>query len=159
MSLTVPPGLFEQAKHGEVDDAEFLDCVRTSLPYAWDVVTGLVKELEAGGGEFAGNQAPTPDDAARGQLLRMVASDAMRCATRSSDASACGWRSRTATAQPSSVRPRPPPWRCSPRLALSFSTRVPSSSTVRSWSANGRRPPRYATARSLTCAGLDGGSS
>jgi len=47
MSLTVPPVLLEQARAGEVDDAEFLDCVRTSLPYAWDVVTGLVKELKA----------------------------------------------------------------------------------------------------------------
>jgi hypothetical protein len=80
MSLTVSPGLLEQAKHGEVDDAEFLDCVRTSLPYAWDMVTGLVKELEADGGEFAGNQVPPPDEAARGQLLRMMASDAMRAA-------------------------------------------------------------------------------
>ena len=78
MSLTVSPGLLEQAKLGEVDDAEFLDCVRTSLPYAWDMVAGLVKELEAGGGEFAGNQVPPPDEAARGQLLRMMASDAMR---------------------------------------------------------------------------------
>jgi uncharacterized protein len=78
MSLTVPPSLLEQARVGEVDDAEFLDCVRTSLPYAWDVVTGLVKELEASGGEFADNQIPPPDEAARGQLLRMMASDAMR---------------------------------------------------------------------------------
>ena len=30
----------EQASQGEVADAEFLDCVRISLPYAWDVVTG-----------------------------------------------------------------------------------------------------------------------
>jgi len=78
MSLTVPPSLLEQARVGEVDDAEFLDCVRTSLPYAWDVVTGLVKELEASGGEFADNKLPPPDEAARGQLLRMMASDAMR---------------------------------------------------------------------------------
>ena len=78
MSLTVPPDLLEQASLGEVDDAEFLDCVRTSLPYAWDMVTGLVGELEAGGGEFAGNQVPPPDEQARGQLLRMMASDAMR---------------------------------------------------------------------------------
>jgi hypothetical protein len=78
MSLTVPPGLLEQASVGEVDDTEFLDCVRTSLPYAWDLVTGLVKELEAGGGESADNQIPPPDETARGQLLRMMASDAMR---------------------------------------------------------------------------------
>jgi uncharacterized protein len=80
MSLTVPPPLLEQASHGEVDDADFLACVRTSLPYAWDVVTGLIEELEAGGGEFADNQVPPPDEAARSQLLRMMASDAMRAA-------------------------------------------------------------------------------
>jgi hypothetical protein len=80
MSLTVPPGLLEQAGLGEVDDTEFLDCVRTSLPYAWGLVTGLVQELDAGGGEFADNQVPPPDEAARAQLLRMMASDAMRAA-------------------------------------------------------------------------------
>jgi hypothetical protein len=78
MSLTVPPDLLEQASLGEVDDARFLDCVRTSLPYAWDMVTSLVIELEAGDGDFADNQVPPPDEAARGQLLRMMASDAMR---------------------------------------------------------------------------------
>jgi hypothetical protein len=80
MSLTVPPALLEQASHGEVDDADFLACVRASLPYAWEVVTGLIRELEAGGGEFADNQVPPPDEAARGQLLRMMASDSMRAA-------------------------------------------------------------------------------
>jgi hypothetical protein len=80
MSLTVPPDLLEQASLGEVNDAEFLDCVRASLPYAWDLVAGLVRELKAGGGEFADNQVPPPDEAARGQLLRLMASDAMRAA-------------------------------------------------------------------------------
>ena len=80
MSLTVPPDLLEQASLGEVDDARFLDCVRTSLPYAWDLVTSLVIALEANGGDFADNQDPPPDEAARGQLLRMMASDAMRAA-------------------------------------------------------------------------------
>ena len=78
MSLAVPPDLLDQAQRGEVDDAAFLDCVRTSLPYAWDVVTGLITDLEAGGDEFADNQVPPPDEAARGQLLRLMASDAMR---------------------------------------------------------------------------------
>jgi hypothetical protein len=78
MSLTVPPDLLEQASLGEVDDTKFLDCVRGSLPYAWDLVTGLVIELEAGDGDYADNQVPPPDEAARGQLLRMMASDAMR---------------------------------------------------------------------------------
>jgi hypothetical protein len=80
MSLTVPPDLLEQASVGEVDDARFLDCVRTSLPYAWDLVASLVIELEANGGDFADNQVPPPDEAARGQLLRMMASDSMRAA-------------------------------------------------------------------------------
>ena len=80
MSLTVPPDLLAQAGHGEVDDAQFLDCVRTSLPYAWGLVTGLVQQLAAGGGEFADNQVPPPDEASRGELLRLMASDAMRAA-------------------------------------------------------------------------------
>jgi uncharacterized protein len=80
MSLAVPAGLLEQANTGEVDDAAFLDCVRASLPYAWDVIAGLVTELETGSGEFADNQVPPPDEAARGQLLRLMASDAMRAA-------------------------------------------------------------------------------
>ena len=80
MSLTVPVTLLEQARRGEVDDADFLDCVRTSLPYAWTMVTGLIADLDAGNAEFADNQVPPPDEAARGQLLRLVASDAMRAA-------------------------------------------------------------------------------
>ena len=80
MSLAVPADLLAQAQRGPVEDAMFLDCVRDSLPYAWDMIAGLVKDLEAGDGEFADNQVPPPDEAARGQLLRLMASDAMRAA-------------------------------------------------------------------------------
>ncbi len=80
MSLAVPADLLDRAQRGEVDDAAFLDCVRTSLPYAWNLIAGLITDLEAGGGEFADNQVPPPDEAARGQLLRLMASDAMRAA-------------------------------------------------------------------------------
>ena len=80
MSLAVPASLLDRAQDGEVDDAAFLDCVAASLPYAWNLITGLITDLEAGGGEFADNQVPPPDEAARGQLLRMMASDAMRTA-------------------------------------------------------------------------------
>jgi hypothetical protein len=80
MSLAVPADLLDRAQRGEVDDAAFLDCVRTSLPYAWDLIAGLITDLEAGGDEFADNQVPPPDEAARGQLLRLMASDAMRAA-------------------------------------------------------------------------------
>ena len=58
----------------------FLDCVRTSLPYAWDVITGLIADLGASRGDFADNQVAPPDEQARGQLLRLMASDAMRAA-------------------------------------------------------------------------------
>ena len=80
MSLTVPAELLDQARQGEVDDAAFVGCIRASLPYAWGVISGLIADLEAGGGHFADNQVPPPDEAARGQLLRLMASDAMRAA-------------------------------------------------------------------------------
>jgi hypothetical protein len=80
MSLAVPADLLDRAQRGEVDDAAFLDCVRTSLPYAWNLIAGLITDLEAGGDDFADNQVPPPDEAARGQLLRLMASDAMRAA-------------------------------------------------------------------------------
>jgi hypothetical protein len=80
MSLTVPAGLLEQARRGDVEDAAFIDCIRTSLPYAWGVISGLIAELDTAGGEFADNRVPPPDEAARGQLLRLMASDAMRAA-------------------------------------------------------------------------------
>jgi hypothetical protein len=79
MSLAVPANLLDRAQHGEVDDAAFLECVRASLPYAWNLIAGLITDLEAGG-EFADNHVPPPDEAARGQLLRLMASDAMRAA-------------------------------------------------------------------------------
>jgi len=78
MSLTVSPDLLDQAQRGEVDDAAFVDCIRTSLPYAWTVISGLIKDLHTSGGDFAHNQVPPPDETARGQLLRLMASDAMR---------------------------------------------------------------------------------
>jgi hypothetical protein len=80
MSLTVPAELLDQARQGEVDDAAFIGCIRTSLPYAWGVISGLIAGLDAGDGEFTDNQVPPPDEAARGQLLRLMASDAMRSA-------------------------------------------------------------------------------
>ena len=80
MSLAVPPGLLEQARRGEVDDETFLECVRVSLPYAWTLVMGLIADLGEGGADFADNQVSPPDETARGQLLRLMASDAMRAA-------------------------------------------------------------------------------
>jgi hypothetical protein len=78
MSLTVPAELLEEARTGAVDDEKFVECVRTSLPYAWSVISGLVDRLPSASQGFADNQVPPPDEAARGQLLRVLASDAMR---------------------------------------------------------------------------------
>ena len=80
MSLTVSPELLAAARTGEVKPHDFLDCVRTSLPYAWEVITELAARREATGAEFADNTTEPPTDEARGQLLRCMASDAMRAA-------------------------------------------------------------------------------
>ena len=78
MSLDVSPAMLEKAERGEVDEREFVDCVRTSLPYAWDLISSLVIQREVDGGEFADNQVPPPSEQERGQLLRALASDAIR---------------------------------------------------------------------------------
>ncbi|GIH98144.1 SCO5389 family protein [Planobispora takensis] len=78
MSLTVSNDLLDRAKAGEVDDAAFVACVRDSLPYAWSVISELVRQRTSTGAEFADNTVPPPDETARGQLLRCLASDSMR---------------------------------------------------------------------------------
>jgi len=80
MSLTVPPDLLDQARHGSVDDAAFTACIQASLPYAWQLISDLTGRLRASGADFTDNQVPPPDENARGQLLRLMASDAMRAA-------------------------------------------------------------------------------
>jgi len=78
MSLDVSPALLAQAERGEVDEQEFVDCVRTSLPYAWEMISSLVAQLKVDGGDFADNQVPPPSEHERGQLLRALASDSIR---------------------------------------------------------------------------------
>jgi uncharacterized protein len=78
MSLDVSAELLERARGGEVSDAEFVGCVRESLPYAWKVISAVVADLEGGVGEFADNSTPPPSEADRGQLLRALASDSIR---------------------------------------------------------------------------------
>jgi hypothetical protein len=80
MSLDVPLALLERAQHGEVDDAQFVDCVRQSLPYAWQVISSVVTDLQLAGPdvEFTDHEVPPPSESERGQLLRALASDAIR---------------------------------------------------------------------------------
>ena len=80
MSLDVSAELLASAERGEVDEVAFVDCIRTSLPYAWETISLLVAEHAAGDTDlpFVDNQVPPPDEQARGQLLRALASDAIR---------------------------------------------------------------------------------
>ena len=80
MSLDVSPDLLASAERGPVDDAAFVDCIRTSLPYAFETISLLVAERAADASDraFVDNQVPPPDERARGQLLRALASDAIR---------------------------------------------------------------------------------
>ena len=76
MSLNVSPGLLAIAERGDVSDEEFVACVRESLPYAWEVVSTVMSSLKDG--EFADHEVPPPSEVERGQLLRALASDAIR---------------------------------------------------------------------------------
>lgn len=80
MSLKVPATLQHQAATGPVDDAEFVACVRDSLPYAWQVCATAADRLSAAGpaAEYADHTTPPPSEAHRGQLLRALASNAIR---------------------------------------------------------------------------------
>ena len=77
MSLDVSPQLLRQAEAGDVDRADFAATVEASLPYAYRMVEKLAAELKGGEAEFADNQI-APTEAERGQLLRALASDAIR---------------------------------------------------------------------------------
>ncbi|WP_432871736.1 hypothetical protein [Microbispora rosea] len=51
-----------QKQNGKVSDEAFIDCIRTSLPYAWGMVTRLVvDELRNGTAESAQNVEVPPD--------------------------------------------------------------------------------------------------
>jgi hypothetical protein len=78
MSLNVSPELLTNAERGDVTDADFIACVRQSLPYAWEVVSSVMTDLRSGGREFADHEIPPPTEAERGELLRALASDAIR---------------------------------------------------------------------------------
>jgi uncharacterized ParB-like nuclease family protein len=82
MSLDVSDELLAQAEAGEVDPAAFLATVRDSLPYAYAMVARLAADLAAGrtteGFVFADNVTAPETEAERGQLLRALASNAIR---------------------------------------------------------------------------------
>ena len=84
MSLNASPELLAKAREDAVDNADFVDCIRTSLPYGYTLVSQLSEKLHAGetvdNRPFVDNQVAPPSEEERGQLLRMMASDSMRTA-------------------------------------------------------------------------------
>ncbi|MFC5212989.1 SCO5389 family protein [Streptomyces coerulescens] len=78
MSLDVSPKLLAEAEQGDIREEDFVDTVRTSLPYAYDLIASLAARLRDGSADFTDNQTPPPSEHERGQLLRALASDAIR---------------------------------------------------------------------------------
>ena len=81
MSLDVPTAVLDAAERRELHDEQFLAVVRDSLPYAWEVVSAAVADRVAGraaDAPFGEHEVPPPSEAARGQLLRALASTSIR---------------------------------------------------------------------------------
>jgi len=78
VSLIVPADLQAKVISDEPTDEDFLTCVQDSLPYAYGLIAALCEELSHTDSEFVDNVVPPPDEQARGQLLRALASDAIR---------------------------------------------------------------------------------
>lgn len=79
MSLDVPTAVLAAAERGEMDDAQFVAVVRDSLPYAWQVISAAAADGAARPqAPFGEHEVPPPSEEARGQLLRALASNAIR---------------------------------------------------------------------------------
>ena len=78
MSLNVSDSMIRQAVLDTVDDSDFADTIRQSLPYAWGIVELLAERVYQDGEDWADHAVPPPSEQARGQLLRMVGGDAIR---------------------------------------------------------------------------------
>ena len=145
MSLDVSPALLEQAERGEVDEATFVDCVRTSLPYAWEMVSSLVAQLKVDGGAFADNQTPPPDEQARGQLLRALASDAIRGALQRHFGVRLAFQNCHRTNAPHYASGQAPDWaKQSWKWGPALYSKIPQKTSVREW-----RQPSTSTSEQL----------
>jgi NucS shadow ORF len=81
MSLTVTSEIKELAKGGNLPLDEFINCIRHSLPRAWQVIEGLADALRGQPSLTHAIHAPRRmEDERRGQLLRLMASSSMRSA-------------------------------------------------------------------------------
>lgn len=78
MSLNVSEALVKQAAAGDVGEQAFVETIRQSLPYAWNIVEKMSRSIHQNGEEWANYAVAPPNEQARGQLLRMVGGDAIR---------------------------------------------------------------------------------
>ena len=78
MSLQVSGEIVEQAERGVVDQALFVATVRESLPKAWAIVEEIVGRLRRSSNPLETYGSGPMDEEARGQLLRMLAGNALR---------------------------------------------------------------------------------
>jgi hypothetical protein len=83
MSLNVSEDLIRQAQAGDVDESAFVEAIRHSLPYAWNIVEKLSQSIEQEGSMWANYAIAPPNEQSRAQLLRMVGGDAIRSAVES----------------------------------------------------------------------------
>ena len=80
MSLDVPADLLDRGRgRRRSTTPTFVDCVRDSLPYAWTVISDAGRATcDRPAPSSPTTQTPPPSEAERGQLLRALASDAIR---------------------------------------------------------------------------------
>ncbi len=78
MSLNVSGEIVAQAERGRVDPSLFAETVRESLPKAWEIIEGLVERLRSSSNPLESYGTGPMDEETRGQLLRMLAGNALR---------------------------------------------------------------------------------
>ncbi|MEO0538636.1 MAG: SCO5389 family protein [Cyanobacteria bacterium P01_A01_bin.123] len=78
MSLNVSASLIQQAEADQIDPDAFVESVRESLPYAWNIAEKLAHSIHQEGMEWDNYAVAPPSEQARGQLLRMIGGDAIR---------------------------------------------------------------------------------
>ncbi len=134
------PKLLAEAERGPVREADFVDTVRTSL-IAYDLIADLAHGLREGTAQFADNHTPPPSERERGQLLRALASDAIRGGLERHFGVALAFMNchRVAVFRPRTGAARPTPG--SPRSVRRSSTSHPSSATA--------EPPGHVSVRHI----------
>ncbi|MEO1353235.1 MAG: SCO5389 family protein [Cyanobacteria bacterium J06635_15] len=78
MSLNVSASLIQQAEADQIDPDAFVESIRESLPYAWNIAEKLAHSIHQEGMDWANYSVAPPSEQARGQLLRMIGGDAIR---------------------------------------------------------------------------------